>query len=105
MERNPPNPFAPLALALAAGTLLGLPACTTMPATPPPDMAQCNPEAAGWAIGRAPTDDVLERIRVDTGSRTVRVLHEGDVVTMEFLAGRVNVTLNERDAIVGVSCG
>src|SRR5690606_41248486 len=103
--RDRPSPSAPLWHAPAAATLFGPPACTTRPATPPPDMAQCNPEAAGWAIGRAPTDDVLERIRVDTGSRTVRVLHEGDVVTMEFLAGRVNVTLNERDAIVGVSCG
>jgi hypothetical protein len=93
---------------LSTAFLLALPlaACAPMPpAAPPPAAWQCVAEPASWAIGKAVTDTVVEQVRVDTHSRTARVLHPGQVITMEFSAERVNVKVNERNAIIGITCG
>jgi hypothetical protein len=66
---------------------------------------QCDASGARWAIGQSPSSDVVERVRVDTHSRITRVLRPGQVVTMEFSGERVNIRVNEREAIVGVTCG
>lgn len=97
-------------LALSAAVLtFSLAACAPMPPRNggplPPSAMTCNPEPASWAVGQAPTVEVVERIRIDTHSRIARVLHPGEVITMEFSAERVNVKVNERNAIIGISCG
>lgn len=99
---------APHALLLCS--ILTLSACTTVPPPPmgdplPPATTQCRAEGAQWAIGRAATPDVVERIRVETNSRIARVLRPGQMVTMEFNGERVNITVNERDAITAITCG
>lgn len=89
--------------------LLSMGACTTLPppADPMPPMAggQCNAEGARFAIGRAPTPDVVEQARVGSGSTDVRVIRPGEVVTMDFRADRLNLDVNDRDAISGARCG
>lgn len=97
-----------MAMRLPAILLIALPlaACATMPPPGPPPLADsCNAEAASWAMGHAVDDDIVERIRVETGSRSVRVIRPGQAVTMDYRGDRVNIKLNERDAIVGISCG
>ena len=93
------------ALVLAAAT--ALPACAPMPpADPsPPYTGQCDAELARWAIGQAATSDTVERIRIDTHSQVARVIRPGQAVTMDYSAARVNVHVNERNAITGVTCG
>ena len=92
----------PMLLALAL-VLMG---CAPMPPQPsPPYTGQCDASKATWAIGKAATADVVERIRVETGSQVARVLKPGQVVTMEYSAARVNINVNERNAITGVTCG
>ena len=93
--------------AIAFGTfaLAVLAACAPTATLPPMPAQQCVAEPARWAIGQAPTAEVVERIRVDTGSAAVRVIHPGDVITMDYNALRVNVKVNERNAIIGISCG
>ena len=54
---------------------------------------------------RGPVAAFVERIRVDTHARVTRVIRPGQAVTMEFSGERVNVNVNEREAIVGVTCG
>jgi hypothetical protein len=71
----------------------------------PPQQGTCNAENARWAIGQAATPDVVERIRVDTGSRTARVIGPDDMYTMDHRPDRVNVKTNERGAITEVTCG
>ena len=46
-----------------------------------------------------------ERIRIDTHSQVARVIRPGQAVTMDYSAARVNVHVNERNAITGVTCG
>ena len=105
MDRVPLKLFA---IALSTGAILGVAACAAVPQPPPlppPPPAQCTAEPAAWAIGKAPTADVLDRIRFDTHSQVVRVLHPNDVMTMDYSNARVNVKVNERNAIVGITCG
>jgi hypothetical protein len=85
---------------------VGLVGCAPMPPAPsPPYTGQCDASKATWAIGQAPTADVVERIRVETGSRVARVIKPGQAVTMDYSADRVNVNINERGAIAGLTCG
>ena len=90
-----------LACAIAAGVA----ACAPAPTRLPPPVQQCVTEPARWAIGQAATADVVERIRVDTGSAVARVLHPAEVITMEYSFQRVNVKVNDRNAIIGITCG
>jgi hypothetical protein len=93
----------PLALTLAMS------ACAPMPPSgdggPPPQSGACNADNARWAIGQAATDEVVERVRVDTGANVARVIGPNDMVTMEYRADRVNVKTNERGAIREITCG
>lgn len=92
----------PLLLALG----LALMGCAPMPVAPsPPYTGQCDAAKAAWAIGRAATADVIERVRVETGSQVVRVIKPGQAVTMDFSAARVNISVNDRNAITGITCG
>ena len=89
-----------LVLALSVG------ACATLPPPGgPPPTGMCNAQGAIAAIGRAPTADVVERARIDSGSATVRVIRPGDAVTKDLRADRLNLNVNARDAIEGVTCG
>jgi len=95
-----------LALPCAALLLLSATACAPMPpAGGPPPGGMCNATGAKSAIGRAPTPEVVEQARVDSGSATVRVIRPGDVVTMDFRGDRLNLDVNDRDAITGARCG
>lgn len=92
----------PLLMALA----LALVACAPMPAPPsPPYVGQCDASKAAWAVGREATADVVERIRIETTSTAVRVIRPGQAVTMDYSDTRVNIKVNERNAIVGITCG
>ena len=70
----------------------------------PPTLA-CDAVPARWAIGQAASADVLERIRVDSHAQVVRVIKPGQMVTMEFSAGRVDVRVDGDNRVLGVSCG
>ena len=48
---------------------------------------------------------MLERVRADSHAQVVRVLKPGQVVTMEFSAGRVDVRVDAGNVVLGVSCG
>ena len=88
--------------------LLSVAGCATMPPPPyagPAPGGACNAAAVAWAIGRAPTPDVVERARVESGSALVRVVAPGEMVTQEFRAERLTIRTNERGAIIALACG
>ena len=90
-----------LVLALSVG------ACATM--APPPSAnpveGPCNAEGARWAIGQAVNDDAVNRILRDTNSRDARVLGPGQMVTMEYIEGRLNIDVDANNVITGIRCG
>ena len=89
-------------------TARSLAACTPMPQTGdplPPTAMTCDAAPAAWAIGQVASADVVERVRADSHSRIARVLHPGQIITMEFSAERVNVKVDAGNAIEAVTCG
>ena len=91
-------------LLLASGLMLM--ACAPMPPQPsPPYTGQCDASKATSASGKSATADVVEQIRIQTGSQVARVIRPGQPVTMDYNVARVNVNVDERNVIVRVTCG
>lgn len=65
----------------------------------------CNPDAARSAIGKEATAEVVEQARVAAGAEVVRTLAPGQIVTMEYHASRLNLSVDDRGVVVDVSCG
>lgn len=94
--------------ALALTTLLS--ACTTTAAPPmsdpqPPAQASCNHEPAQSLVGQPATSANVERARELAGARIARVLKPGQMVTMEFIEGRLNINVDEKNVITHARCG
>ena len=89
-------------LALPLAACAGKPMRTGGPL--PPTLA-CDAAPARSAIGQRATADVLEQLRKDSHAQEVRVIKPGQMVTMEFSAGRVDVRVDTDNVILGVSCG
>lgn len=100
-----------LLLAMTCASLFALSACTTTASppmsdpSPPASGAACNAEAARDAIGKTATADVVERARTQAGARMARVLKPGQMVTMEYMEGRLNIDVDARNVITNVRCG
>lgn len=71
----------------------------------PTMIAACEPEKAQWAIGENATEEVLERIRTDTGARVTRPLKPGQPATMDYRPDRVNVVTDDEGVVLELTCG
>lgn len=75
------------------------------PQQSPPSSASCDATKAQFAIGSAASDELREAARVAAGATVARFLRPNEPVTMEFLASRLNLNLNERSIVQSTSCG
>ena len=95
--------------ALLIASTLAMSACaSTPPATggDAPAMADtCNADAARSVVGKVATPDVVEQARRDAGAEVARVLKPGQMVTMEYREGRLNIDVDEKNVIKNVRCG
>lgn len=97
---------APFSIATLAVLLA---ACTT--ATPsmtdqqPATADTCNADAAQSLAGQVATTEVVARARQLAGAQTARVLKPDQMVTLEYLAGRLNVYVDANNVITRISCG
>jgi len=72
---------------------------------PPADPQQtCDAAKVQWAIGKAATEDLLERARNESGAEVARILRPGLSVTQEFMYGRLNLDVDESNVVTAVSC-
>lgn len=97
------RPYAYILLPLLA-------ACAQMPerdtgGTQPAQPMACNAEAANGAIGKAPTDAVVQQAQRDAGAARVRVIRPGDAVTMDYRGDRLNIDVSAQDSIASLRCG
>lgn len=84
-----------------------------IPDEPPPrrmpgsdeTLDDCNPDAARSAIGKEATAEVVEQARIAAGANVVRTLKPGQVITMEYHASRLNLSVDDNNVVVDVSCG
>lgn len=83
-------------------------ASPTSPSSTPPvaDVArQCDAGKAQSAIGKVASQDVVDNAVSDSGSRTVRVIKPGQVVTMDFREDRLNIEVDAGNVVTAVRCG
>jgi hypothetical protein len=96
-------------LAIAAVLSLSLSACaghaTAQADAGSPASTVCDAAPAQSAIGKPATPELVERVRIDSHSRVVRVLHPGEIITMEFSAERVNLRVDGNNVVLAVTCG
>jgi hypothetical protein len=100
-------------LSFASLLTLSLSACATPVPPPhvrtggplPPERDSCTAQAANAYVGQMASAEVVEQARRAAQADVARVLHPGDVVTMEYRTGRLNVEVDERNVIVRLRCG
>lgn len=95
-------------LAALATTSLLISACGTATGQvpdPAPVSSRCNAAPAQFAMGRNVDAALENEARTRAGAKTVRVLRPNQVVTMEFSAERLNLTVDGAGRVTRVSCG
>jgi hypothetical protein len=90
---------------LSVTAVLSLAACTTAPTPPPSERMVCNPAPAQAYIGKTATADVMEAARKAAGAEIARTLKPGQVVTMEYRDGRLNLLVDAANVITAARCG
>lgn len=89
----------------------GLDACaqqlppSTLPRAPVTATGQCNEKAARFALGQIADAKLAEEARVRAGAQRVRMVRPGQMVTMEFDAGRLTMDVDAAGRVSGVRCG
>ena len=93
--------------ALAACAMPGSPAPSGAAASQPatPAGAVCNAAPVQSMIGRMASASVVEEARQKSGALMARVLRPDQVVTMEFNAQRLNLSVDATSKVIRVNCG
>lgn len=71
----------------------------------PGQVPACDAEAVQRFVGEMYTPELGEQARVAAGAGVARALRPGEVVTMEYRADRLSLTLDESGRIVRAACG
>jgi len=82
---------------------IALAACATAPAEPP--ARECKAEGIDRFIGKAGTSESGAAILRATNSATLRWAPPGSMMTMDFRADRVTVTLDGDHKVTRINCG
>lgn len=91
----------------AAGAALLLAGCAGLqaPPAPPAPQASCDSGAAQFALGQPFSPQLERQARTRSGASVVRWLSPGQVVTKEFNAARLSLTLDGNAKVVRAACG
>ncbi len=65
----------------------------------------CQPVLARPWVGKPATPAHVAQIKQTMGAQTIRVLKYGQIVTQEYMFGRVNVIVDAKNKIIRVNCG
>ncbi len=99
---------------LLSATCLGLllaacaPPQSLQPASGGPTIAgdgTCQAEGLEWAIGEKATQDTMARLWRESGAGLIRPIAPGQAVTRDYRRDRVNVRIDDDNAITGIDCG
>lgn len=84
-------------------TAAAAPSQDTAPQAPP--VGECDASQLQALVGQPLTDAVSAQAKADAHASEVRVLHPGEMVTMEFKGERLNLEVDEKQVITSVRCG
>ncbi len=65
----------------------------------------CNAAPAGHLVGRPATVELGAEALKATGSRNLRWIRPGDMVTMDFRPDRLNIELDAQGRVARLRCG
>jgi hypothetical protein len=65
----------------------------------------CTAADAAYGVGQIFSPELGEEMRAAAKASALRVIRPGDVVTTEYQTGRLNIELDAKNAVRGVSCG
>ena len=84
-------------------------ACAAVPPEEVPEVGgsghTCNAQGLADLIGREATSALGTEAVRRSGSRTMRWIRPGDVVTMDYREDRLNIHLDERGRVQRFACG
>lgn len=107
-----PSMFPALVLALAVSACARVSTSGAMvvpsqsqPTGDPASPSHCDAGKASDAIGRLPLAEIVEAARKAAGAEVVRTLRQGQPITKEFRAGRLNLVLDAEGRIASANCG
>jgi positive regulator of sigma E activity len=92
------------ALALATAGCATVPA-ESEPVLPVHGTGSCDAVAAQKLIGQAATAGLAAEAQRLSGAEMVRWLRPGQMVTMEYREGRLNIQLDEQNRVSAIRCG
>jgi hypothetical protein len=75
------------------------------PGAPDPLLGPCRTEPLAGMVGRAWANGMRAEILRLSGSRELRVIRPGDMVTMDYRGDRLNVHLTSEGQIERFACG
>ena len=76
-----------------------------MPNEQPADGGSCDAAKVQSFLGKPESAAIAEQARQQSGAKTVRWLRPGQIVTMEYLNGRLNVNVDEKNRVKSFTCG
>jgi len=65
----------------------------------------CDASKAQSLVGQEGTEKLAAEARRLAGAATVRFLHPGQIVTMEYRFDRLNIVLDEANRVTAIRCG
>jgi len=82
-----------------------LTSCAPVAPLPGVPTGECSASGLGNLVGAAATPSLVNRAKRRAGASVVRVLKPGQIVTMEYLNGRLNVNVDDRNRVKSFTCG
>ena len=92
-------------IAAFALTALAVAACAPVAPLPGVPTGECSARGLGDLVGRYATSALVNRAKRRAGASVARVLRPGQVVTMEYLNGRLNVNVDGKNRVKSFTCG
>ena len=92
------------ALAVALSGCAAVPA-ESEPVLPVHGAGRCDAVAAQKLVGQAASADLAAEAQRLSGAEMVRWLRPGQMVTMEYREGRLNIQLDEQNRVIAIRCG
>jgi len=86
-------------------TMFAVAACAPVAPLPGVPTGECSAKGLGNLVGHIATPSLVNRAKRRSGASVTRVLRPGQMVTMEYLNGRLNVNVDEKNRVKSFSCG
>jgi hypothetical protein len=86
-------------------TMFAVAACAPVAPLPGVPTGECSTTGLDNLVGRIATPSLINHAKRRSGASLARVLRPGQIVTMEYRNGRLNVNVDEKNRVKSFTCG